>query len=49
MQLCKNAQEYNKEASVIHEDSIALQSIFTSARQRLETEGNASDEGLFKF
>lgn len=43
MQLCKNAQIYNEEASLIHEDSIVLQSVFTNARQRLEEEGNISD------
>lgn len=37
MQLCKNAQIYNEEASLIHEDSIVLQSVFTNTRQRLET------------
>jgi len=37
MQLCKNAQVYNEEASLIHEDSIVLQSVFTSARERLES------------
>jgi SWI/SNF-related matrix-associated actin-dependent regulator of chromatin subfamily A protein 2/4 len=36
MQLCKNAQLYNEEASLIHEDSIVLQSVFTSTRERLE-------------
>ncbi|KAK0180054.1 hypothetical protein PV327_005736 [Microctonus hyperodae] len=45
MQLCKNAQIYNKEASLIHEDSIVLQSVFTNARERLEAEGSMSDEG----
>lgn len=44
MQLCKNAQIYNEEASLIHEDSIVLQSVFTNARQRLEEEGNNSDD-----
>ncbi|XP_048506036.1 ATP-dependent helicase brm isoform X2 [Athalia rosae] len=43
MQLCKNAQIYNEEASLIHEDSIVLQSVFTNARQRLEAEGTNSD------
>ncbi|CAK9821438.1 ATP-dependent helicase brm [Anthophora retusa] len=43
MQLCKNAQIYNEEASLIHEDSIVLQSVFTNARQRIEEEGNNSD------
>ncbi|EEB17796.1 conserved hypothetical protein [Pediculus humanus corporis] len=35
-QMCKNAQIYNEEPSLIHEDSIVLQSVFTNARQRLE-------------
>lgn len=38
MQLCKNAQVYNEEASLIHENSIILQRVFTSARQRFEAE-----------
>ncbi|KAL4132863.1 hypothetical protein QTP88_009944 [Uroleucon formosanum] len=37
VQLCKNAQIYNEEASLIHEDSIVLQSVFTNSRQRLES------------
>jgi hypothetical protein len=41
MQLCHNAQTYNEEASLIHEDSIVLQSVFTNARQRLEQEAQA--------
>lgn len=45
MQLCKNAQTYNEEASLIHEDSIVLQSVFTNARQRLELEGELEDDG----
>lgn len=49
MQLCKNAQIYNEEASLIHEDSIILQSVFTKARQRLEAEGSNSDEGYYHF
>lgn len=44
MQLCKNAQIYNEEASLIHEDSIVLQSVFTNARQRIEEEGYNSDQ-----
>ena len=49
MQLCKNAQIYNEEASLIHEDSIVLQSVFTNARQRLEAEGNISDDDKGKL
>lgn len=33
--MCKNAQTYNIEGSIIYEDSIKLQSIFTHARQKL--------------
>jgi len=36
--LCKNAQTYNEETSLIHEDSIVLQSVFNNARLRIETE-----------
>lgn len=39
MQLCQNAQIYNEEASLIYEDSIVLQSVFTNAKQRLENDG----------
>lgn len=53
MQLCKNAQIYNEEASLIHEDSIVLQSVFTNARERLEAEGNdnsdGDDKGFYNF
>ncbi|XP_064626963.1 probable global transcription activator SNF2L2 isoform X2 [Lineus longissimus] len=37
--LCKNAQAYNIETSLIYEDSIVLQSVFTNARERLEKGG----------
>ena len=40
MTLCKNAQEYNVEGSTIFEDSIVMQSVFTSARERIEKDGN---------
>lgn len=43
MQLCHNAQMYNEEASLIYEDSIVLQSLFTNAKQRLETDGGGAD------
>lgn len=39
MELCQNAQSFNMEGSVIYEDSIVLQSVFTSAREKLEKEG----------
>ncbi|KAL1138772.1 hypothetical protein AAG570_008834 [Ranatra chinensis] len=44
MQLCKNAQLYNEEASLIHEDSIVLQSVFTNARQRIEQDSHESED-----
>merc|ERR1711997_371455 len=31
--LCENAQKYNQEGSIIHEDSVVLQSVFTNARE----------------
>lgn len=34
--MCKNAQTYNIEGSIIYEDSIKLQSIFTHARQKIQ-------------
>ena len=36
MQLCKNTQQYNEDGSLIYEDSIVLQSVFTNARERIE-------------
>ncbi|XP_058799194.1 ATP-dependent helicase brm-like [Phymastichus coffea] len=44
MQLCKNAQTYNEEASLIYENSVVLQTVFRAARQRIEAEHQASDE-----
>ncbi|XP_056642745.1 ATP-dependent helicase brm-like isoform X1 [Diorhabda sublineata] len=38
MLLCQNAQIYNEEASLIHEDSIVLQSVFANAKHRIENE-----------
>jgi len=40
MVLCKNTQHYNEEGSLIFEDSIVLQSVFTNARERLEQVGD---------
>lgn len=40
MLLCINAQTYNVEGSLIYEDSIVLQSVFTSARERIEKDGD---------
>ena len=36
MLLCKNAQAYNIEGSTIYEDSIVLQTVFKSAREKIE-------------
>lgn len=44
MLLCQNAQIYNEEASLIYEDSIVLQSVFTNAKQRIEMGGPDSDD-----
>lgn len=44
MLLCKNTQLYNEDGSLIHEDSIVLQSVFTNARQRLELEPDEVDD-----
>merc|ERR1712130_72309 len=38
MTLCKNTQHYNEDGSLIFEDSIVLQSVFTNARERIEQE-----------
>jgi len=36
MLLCNNAQVYNEDGSLINEDSIVLQSVFTNAREKLQ-------------
>lgn len=38
MLLCRNAQEYNEENSIIYDDSVVLQSVFTNAREKIEEE-----------
>ncbi|KAL2087284.1 hypothetical protein ACEWY4_018343 [Coilia grayii] len=43
MLLCENAQTYNLEGSLIYEDSIVLQSVFTSLRQKIEKEEEARE------
>jgi len=45
MLLCKNTQQYNEDGSLIYEDSIVLQSVFTNARERLEQEADEEDDG----
>lgn len=44
MQLCKNAQTYNEEASLIYEDSIVLESVFSNARQKVEQDADSDDD-----
>merc|ERR1712241_1173735 len=44
MTLCKNTQQYNEDGSLIFEDSIVLQSVFTNARERIEQEPDEPDE-----
>merc|ERR1712004_650688 len=38
MLLCANTQKYNEDGSLIHENSIVLQSVFTNAREKLSNE-----------
>merc|ERR1712083_447067 len=48
MQLCTNTQQYNEDGSLIFEDSIVLQSVFTNARERLEqVDDEEEEEELF--
>ncbi|XP_010082872.1 PREDICTED: probable global transcription activator SNF2L2 isoform X1 [Pterocles gutturalis] len=44
MLLCHNAQTFNLEGSQIYEDSIVLQSVFKSARQKIAKEEETEDE-----
>ncbi|XP_053354357.1 transcription activator BRG1 isoform X1 [Clarias gariepinus] len=44
MLLCQNAQTFNLEGSLIYEDSIVLQSVFTSLRQKIEKEEESDGE-----
>merc|ERR1719412_1656818 len=44
MLLCENTQKYNEDGSLIFEDSIVLQSVFTNARERLIEAGEAADD-----
>merc|ERR1711881_214254 len=44
MLLCNNTQQYNEDGSLIFEDSIVLQSVFTNARERLEQEPDVPDD-----
>ncbi|VDD82876.1 unnamed protein product [Mesocestoides corti] len=43
--LCKNAQTYNMDGSLIFEDSVVLQTVWTNAREQLEAlEGTAEED-----
>ncbi|XP_075683812.1 SWI/SNF-related matrix-associated actin-dependent regulator of chromatin subfamily A member 2 isoform X6 [Rhinoderma darwinii] len=44
MLLCHNAQTFNLEGSQIYEDSIVLQSVFKSARQKLAKEEESEED-----
>merc|ERR1712045_251705 len=44
MLMCKNTQQYNEDGSLIFEDSIVLQSVFSNARERLEQEPDEPDD-----
>jgi hypothetical protein len=44
IQMCHNAQKYNEEASLIHEDSIVLETVFANARVRLEQDSEPAEE-----
>jgi len=44
MLLCENTQKYNEDGSLIFEDSIVLQSVFTNARERLEQEPDEPED-----
>ncbi|XP_064411400.1 probable global transcription activator SNF2L2 isoform X3 [Latimeria chalumnae] len=44
MLLCHNAQTFNLEGSQIYEDSIVLQSVFRSARQKIAKEDESEEE-----
>uniref|UniRef100_A0A671WJF4 SWI/SNF related BAF chromatin remodeling complex subunit ATPase 2 n=1 Tax=Sparus aurata TaxID=8175 RepID=A0A671WJF4_SPAAU len=44
MLLCHNAQTFNLEGSQIYEDSIVLQSVFKSARQKIVKDEESDDE-----
>ncbi|KAG7236896.1 hypothetical protein INR49_000136 [Caranx melampygus] len=44
MLLCHNAQTFNLEGSQIYEDSIVLQSVFKSARQKIAKDEESDDD-----
>ncbi|XP_051785503.1 probable global transcription activator SNF2L2 isoform X3 [Erpetoichthys calabaricus] len=46
MLLCHNAQTFNLEGSQIYEDSIVLQSVFKSARQKIAKDEESEEESM---
>lgn len=46
-QLCQNAQIYNEETSLIYEDSIVLQKIFSQAKLKISESEESEEEGKF--
>ncbi|XP_041084665.1 probable global transcription activator SNF2L2 isoform X1 [Polyodon spathula] len=46
MLLCHNAQTFNLEGSQIYEDSIVLQSVFKSARQKIAKEDESDEDSV---
>merc|ERR1712156_125445 len=42
--MCKNTQQYNEDGSLIFEDRIVLQSVFTNTRERIEQEPDDPDD-----
>lgn len=51
-QLCQNAQIYNEEASLIYEDSLELQQIFSTSKQKIVEAGeeeDSDDDGNYTF
>uniref|UniRef100_A0A3Q2FZ98 Bromo domain-containing protein n=1 Tax=Cyprinodon variegatus TaxID=28743 RepID=A0A3Q2FZ98_CYPVA len=44
MLLCQNAQTFNLEGSQIYQDSIVLQSVFKSARQKIAKDEDSEDD-----
>ena len=44
MLMCKNTQHYNEDGSLIFEDSIVIQSVFTNAKSRIEREPDEADD-----
>ncbi|KAL4623261.1 putative global transcription activator SNF2L2 isoform X8 [Arapaima gigas] len=47
MLLCHNAQTFNLEGSQIYEDSIVLQSVFKSARQKIAKQDESEEESAY--